>query len=254
LSDVLPLALGPLAPALSGSLWSSARFASAPNAAVESAIGLRLKSFDFGAGVKATDVVLRLTRDNDQFGLALEQAALAEGQASGQLRLKREGGRVGVTANLALRNSDWTTLTGVESGLAGRVDLDLDLGAAGDSIADLVSHSSGAGKLVWREGRIAALDPDAVLRVIATNQAIPEPLKLKAELLQGLKAAPFRFKQAEAPLTLTDGMVRLSLITMAGQVNDSSGVPTLQASGQFDLRNPVWEAKASLLVPPPRGW
>ena len=254
LSDVLPLALGPLAPPVAGSLWSGARFAAAPDAAVESAIGLRLKSFDFGAGVEGRDVVLRMTRDNDQFGLALEQAALAEGQASGQLRLKREGGRVGLTAHLALRNSDWTTLSGVESGLAGRVDLDLDLGAAGDSIADLVSHSSGAGKLVWRDGRIAALDPEAVLRVIAANQAIPEPLKLKAELLQELKAAPFRFKQAEAPLTLTDGMVRLSLIHMAGQVNEGAAVPTLQASGQFDLRNPLWEAKASLLVPQPKGW
>jgi hypothetical protein len=159
-----------------------------------------------------------------------------------------------VTAHLALRNSDWTTLSGVDSGLAGRLDLDLDLGAAGDSIADLVSHTSGAGKLVWRDGRIAALDPDAVLRVIAANHAIPEPLRLKAELLQELKAAPFRFRLAEAPLTVTDGLARLSLIHMAGQVNEGSGVPTLQASGQFDLRNPQWEAKASLLVPAPKGW
>lgn len=254
LSDVLPLALGPMPPSSSGSLWSSARFGAAPNAAVESAIGLRLKTFDLGAGVEARDVVLRLTRDNDQFGLALEQAGLADGQATGLLRLKREGGRVGVTAHMALRNSDWTTLSGVDSGLAGRVDLDVDLGAAGDSIADLVSHSSGAGKLVWRDGRIAALDPDAVLRVIAANQAIPEPLKLKAELAQELKAAPFRFKQTEVPLTLTDGMVRMSLIQMAGLVDQGAGVPTLQASGQFDLRNPQWEAKASLLVPPPKGW
>jgi len=254
LTDILPLALGTLAPPSPGSLWPSARFAAAPTAAVDSSIALRLKSFDFGAGVEARDAVLRLTRDNDQFGLALEQAALAEGQASGLMRVKREGGRAGVTAHLALRNSDWTTLSGVDSGLAGRLDLDLDLGAAGDSIADLVSHTSGAGKLVWRDGRIAALDPDAVLRVIAANHAIPEPLRLKAELLQELKAAPFRFRLAEAPLTVTDGLARLSLIHMAGQVNEGSGVPTLQASGQFDLRNPQWEAKASLLVPAPKGW
>jgi hypothetical protein len=254
LADVLPLALGPILPPNPGSLWSSARFAAAPNAAVESAIGLQLKSFDFGAGVEATNVMLRLTRDNDYFGLALEKASMADGQANGMLRLKREGGRVGMTAHLTLQNSDWTGLAGSESGLAGRVDLDLDLGAAGDSIADLVSHNSGGGKLVWRDGRIAALEPEAVLRVIAANQAIPEPMKLKAELLDELKSGPFRFKQAEAPLTVTDGVVRLSLINMAGPAKEGSAVSTLQASGQFDLRNPQWEAKASLLVPAPKGW
>lgn len=254
LSDLLALALGPVPSAPSGSWWSSQRFAANTGAAVESQLGLKLGQFDLGGGLVASEAVLGLSRDHDQFGLKIEQAQLAKGQVSGQLRLRRDGGRVGVTGQLALRKTDWAMLTGSEGGLAGEVDLDLDAGSAGDSIADLVSHASGAGKLVWRDGRIAGLDPSALGRVIAATQGIPDPMRLKAEIVQELKMAPFAFNQAEAPLTLADGVMRLSMVSLNGQAVGGDAIPVLQASGQFDWRNPQFDVKATMLVPAPKGW
>ena len=130
----------------------------------------------------------------------------------------------------------------------GQIGLALDIGSSGDSVADLISHSNGAGTLVWRQGQIAALDPQALLRVIEISRGMPDLAQLRATVGRELQHAPFTFDKVEAPLTMSDGVMRISSLAIAQEA------ASLQVSGVFDLRSLATEARVGLIAKPPRQW
>ena len=137
---------------------------------------------------------------------------------------------------------------GVQNGLSGQVGLALDLGTSGDSVAELVSRSSGAGTLVWRQGQIAALDPKAVIRVIDGVRGMPDLSRLRSDVARELQQAPFTFDKAEAPLTMSDGVMRISSLAIANEA------ASLQLSALFDARVLGADARMAMIAKPPRVW
>ncbi len=248
LADLFGLASGPLAQPLSGSIWPSARFADVPAQAVDLDLALKLDHFQLGGDVALKGADLSLRREGETLAVTVREGQFGSGQLAGVLTLRRDGGRLGAT--LRLSGQDWALadLVGAQSGLTGQVQFELDVGAAGVSLAELVSRSTGAGTLSWRNGQISGLDPKAIGRVIETSRGMPDLARLRAEISRDVQLAPFRFEKAEAPLTLSDGVLRLSSLAIPQEQSH------LQMSGQFDLRTLNSEARLSLTAKPPQGW
>jgi hypothetical protein len=246
LEDVASLVTGPISASNTGSFWPSARFADAPVKAVDLAIGLTLDQFTLGRDLALTTTKLLLKREGDTLSLQLQEGLFGTGQLSGQLNLRRDGGRVGATLRLGAKDLALADLWGAQNGVNGQIGLALDIGSSGDSVADLISHSNGAGTLVWRQGQIAALDPQALLRVIETSRGMPDLAQLRATVGRELQHAPFTFDKVEAPLTMSDGVMRISSLAIAQEA------ASLQVSGVFDLRSLATEARVGLIAKPPR--
>ncbi len=248
LEDVASLVTGPIPASTTGSFWPSARFGDTPVKTVDLAIGLTLDQFTLGRDLALASTKLLLKREGETLSLQLQEGLFGTGQISGQLNLRRDGGRLGATLRLGAKDLVLADLWGAQNGINGQIGLALDIGSSGDSVADLISHSNGAGTLVWRQGQIAALDPQALLRVIETSRGMPDLAQLRATVGRELQHAPFTFEKVEAPLTMSDGVMRISSLAIAQEA------ASLQVSGVFDLRSLATEARVGLIAKPPRVW
>ena len=248
LEEIASLVTGPILPSTSGSFWPSARFTDAPVQTVDLVIALTLDQFSLGHDLALSAVKLVLKREGDTLSLQMQEGLFGTGQVAGQLNLRRDGGRLGATLRLNAKDVALADVLGVQNGLSGQVGLALDLGTSGDSVAELVSRSSGAGTLVWRQGQIAALDPKAVIRVIDGVRGMPDLSRLRSDVARELQQAPFTFDKAEAPLTMSDGVMRISSLAIANEA------ASLQLSALFDARVLGADARMAMIAKPPSVW
>jgi hypothetical protein len=246
--DLVGLMTGPVPAASTGSFWPSARFADVNTQAVDLSVGLMVSTFTLGRDLALTGAKLQVQREGDALSLTMQEGAFGTGQLSGQMTVRRDGGRLGLTLRLAAKDMALADLLGVQGGWGGQVGFVLDGGSSGSSIAELVSRSSGAGVLNWRQGQISALDPSAIGRVVSGVKGMPDLARLRADMGRELQQAPFSFDKIEFPLSLSDGVLRMASVVMA---NDTAPV---QMSGVFDLRTLTAEARLSMTAKPPQGW
>ena len=248
LDDVVSLVTGPIIPSSSGSFWPSARFSDAPVQTVDLAVGLTLDQFVLGPDLALTAAKLVLKREGDGLSLQVQEGAFGTGQVAGQMTMRRDGGRLGASVRLTVKDVALADVVGVQNGLSGQIGLTLDVGSSGSSVAELVSHSSGAGTLVWQQGQISALDPKAIIRVIDATHTMPDLSRLRSDVARELQQAPFTFDKMEAPLTMSDGVMRISSVAIGNEA------ASLQLSGLFDTRVLTTDARLALLAKSPRGW
>ena len=248
LQDLVGLMTGPLPAPNAGSFWPSARFADVNPQAVDLSVGLSLNNFVLGRDLALAGAKIQVQREGDALSLQMQEGAFGTGQVSGQMTIRRDGGRLGMTVRLAAKDMALADLLGVQSGWGGQVGFVLDGGSSGSSIAELVSRSSGAGVLTWRQGQISALDPAAISRVVSSVKGMPELSRLRADMGRELQQAPFTFDKIDVPLSLSDGVLRMASVMIA---ND---VAPLQMSGVFDLRAVTAEARLSMIAKSPAGW
>ena len=248
LSDLMALMTGPVPPATTGSFWPSARFADVEGQGVDLSVGLALNQFSLGRELALTGAKVQVQREGETLSLQLQEGLLGTGQITGQMTIRRDGGRLGTTVRLTGNDLVLADLFGVQSGFTGQIGFVLDGGSSGSSIAELVSRSSGAGLLTWRQGQISGMDPAAIGRVVASIRAMPDLQRLRAEMLRELQQAPFTFEKVDLPLSLSDGVLRMSSVAIAHET------APLQMSGLFDMRALGVEARLSMIAKPPQGW
>jgi hypothetical protein len=248
LQDLVGLMTGPLPAPNAGSFWPSARFADVNPQAVDLSVGLSINSFALGRDLALTGAKIQVQREGDALSLQLQEGAYGTGQVGGQMTIRRDGGRLGMTVRLSAKDMALADLLGVQSGWGGQVGFVLDGGSSGSSVSELVSRSSGAGVLTWRQGQISALDPAAIARVVSSVKGMPDLARLRTDMGRELQQAPFTFDKIDVPLSLSDGVLRMASVMIA---ND---VAPLQMSGVFDLRAVTAEARLSMIAKSPAGW
>jgi len=245
-------------------VWSSRRFAPPPLALADPATGaprpfelsLKARRLDLGAGFVVADASLGVASVADGVRMALQPAALstplsssAGGKLAGTLLLRRQGAAAAMAADLRLTGAP---LAGWGIGqLQGVADVDLRLGASGESLAGLVANLAGNGEIRLHDGRLLQASPAAPGAVVASLAGDPAGLDA-ARLLQTaqrqLAAGAFTVAEAKAPVVATGGVMRID----PPQLVD--GAASLNAGVTVDLRALRLDAIARLaaLTAPPR--
>lgn len=252
--------------------WSSRRFAPAPVSLTDPATGapramelsLKARRLDLGAGFVVADASLGVASVVDGVRMALQPAALstplstsgaastpasAGGRLAGTLLLRRQGAAAAVAADLRLTGAP---LAGWGVGqVKGVADVDLRLGASGESPAALVANLAGNGEVRLRDGQLpqaAPTAPGAVVESLAGDPAGLDAARLLQTTQRELARASFRVAEAKAPIVAAGGIIRIDPPPLA------DGAGSLDAEVTVDLRTLRLDAVARLVAPtaPPR--
>lgn len=245
-------------------LWSSRRFAPAPVSLTDPATGapralelsLKARRLDLGAGFVVADASLGVASVADGVRMALQPAALstplsssAGGRLAGTVLLLRQGAAAALSADLRLTGAP---LTGWGLGqVQGVADVELRLGASGESPAALVANLAGNGEIRLRDGRLlqaSPLAPGAVVASLAGDPAGLDAATLLQTTQRQLAVGAFTVAEAKAPVVATGGVIRIDPPPLA------DGLGGLDAEVTVDLRALRLDAVARLvaLTAPPR--
>jgi uncharacterized protein involved in outer membrane biogenesis len=257
LADLTGLTLGPIAPAPSGSIWSSQRFMPVPPPLFPVAIDLKADRFDLPLGGAAQNAALVVTLDAERAGLTLTRSDFAGGTLAGAMTLRRNGGRVGVTGTLALRDVPVEALLPERLPLSGRLDIDVDGGATGESLVGFATSLSGAGRLALRDPRLDRFDPRAPL-LMATQfdlaPEVPDARRLRDAMARALDAGSFSPQPFETALTLGNGVIKTGAVDIGGPQGRLKGIASLDArNGRFEARGTLVSGEAFAGTPPDIG-
>jgi uncharacterized protein involved in outer membrane biogenesis len=124
---------------------------------VDATFDLRVREFALSPQVALHDLEMKTRLRGGELTVDPLAAVLAEGELQGGLALDAREAPAGLTLNLRGRNIDLGRLareTGVDSGLEGRVGLDLDVNGQGGSPRAIASTLSGSAAMASPGGRI----------------------------------------------------------------------------------------------------
>ena len=237
------LTLGPIAPSLPGSVWPSQRFMPImpPNFRASFRISAPFMTLPFG--LRGDRPRFDLAWSQDGLSLSDAQFGFAGGEWRGQLTLKRQGSLASLSARTQWNGVDLATLLPA-SGLSGKAQMTLDLGASGESIAAMVNTLSGGGRLRIEDGAVARLDARRVMPVIAQadqgRDAI-DPRQLRDLVLKAIDSGPLTMDPFETTLGVSNGVVRMgpALIQAAfvqGQASVLYDLKTSRVDGRLTLQ------------------
>ncbi|MFV0280611.1 MAG: hypothetical protein ACK5JM_07605, partial [Rhodoblastus sp.] len=165
-SDLAGLVLGPAQPAASGAVWPSLKFAPSRFDPPQANIALDVAHLDLGAGIAARDAHMNLALGPGALVAQDMAMALGTGRLSGEIALRREG----AAATFRARLSGQDIKADVQP-FSARVGGALDVSGSGGSSAELVASLAGQGRLRFSDTRIAHAAPDALVAVVAHEDA-----------------------------------------------------------------------------------
>jgi uncharacterized protein involved in outer membrane biogenesis len=238
LSGVLALALGPPQPGRTGARWSDVRFAPPPLRPPSAAVKLKVGSLDVTDALTARDFATTLRFDKGRLDLDGFTIRIAGGGASGHATLRRDADNVTLTGALAL---DSIALD--RTGFSGRIGAALDFASTGRSPNAVISGLAGSGTATFTGAALARTDPGALDRVVAKAQTPDAPsdeTNIAFALGAELNRAPLAIPDGSAPLSLSNGVLKIGPITIpAGPGNGA-------LSADLDLRTLTAETRLTL--------
>lgn len=176
---------------------------------------------------------------------------LLGGQLKGTLTVRRNSGLGSYLGKLAGTGLSVAQLL-PQSGLSGTVDLEFDGGGSGESLASFAMSFAGGGSAHVRELALPGFDVAAVgLATLAldTERDPPDPKRVNDLIAQRLLANPLVLKDSQAPLTASNGVVRI------GPVEAHTGGALVQSSLSLDLRTLRLDGRTSLTADQaPKDW
>lgn len=155
------------------------------------------------------------------------QAQLAGGRVSGMLRVADTLPRV-LEIRLDLADVALAQLLQAKP-LRGALTAAVTLGASGNTEDDLIASLSGRGTLVLSNLEIERTDATAVSSVHASVKEAPDEKKIEQALLSALDRGPLKVSKLEAPLVITNGMVR------SGSAKAQAGNIEIRLSGSLNI-------------------
>jgi hypothetical protein len=232
-------------------VWSGARFAlpQAPGALPELDLAIASPAIDMGdagrwQGAFRLGHAAGLVRLSD---LALSQG---ERKVSGTASLERQGAQVALRATGTVSGLPLAELTG--GAMMGQADLDLQVGATGDSPARLAAALSGTVEARLKDVVMPRFAPDALDRIAAaalTDTVLEDASQLAANVRRQVESAPWAFGAQVTSGVMSGGLLRFAPISVQREGRTAS-VSVLQ-----DIRNRASEIRAAMaLEQAPRGW
>lgn len=155
------------------------------------------------------------------------RAQLAGGKLSGSLRVADTIPRV-LEINLSAEDVALAQLFATQA-VRGNLRTNITLGANGRTEEDLLASLSGRGTLALSNLEIERADATAVARVYRSVKDAPDEKKIEQELSAALDRTSLKVGRIEAPLVITNGVVR------SGSAKAQAGNIVITLSGTLDI-------------------
>lgn len=242
MAGAIDAALGP-APGDAADLWSQRPFGMPLAQWPRTAVAVKVKSVGLRSGLEARDASFTLRADRSGLTLADFTGTLGSGTLGGFLTLRRDGASASVSGS-----ASWGGIGIDWPGLAGRTGATLDFGGTGETPAALVASLAGIGSVTVGDGKIARLDPGALVRnarAAETDTSEVDADEIRKRVVPDLDRAPLRLGDVSAQATLAAGTVRVGPIHAAG------GEWTADTDAAFDLKTFGFSSKTVLRVRQP---
>ncbi|MFV0280256.1 MAG: AsmA-like C-terminal region-containing protein, partial [Rhodoblastus sp.] len=251
-SDLAGLVLGPAQPAASGAVWPSLKFAPSRFDPPQANIALDVAHLDLGADIAARDAHMNLALGPGALVAQDMAMALGKGRLSGEIALRREG----AAATFRARLSGQDIKADVQP-FSARVGGALDVSGSGGSSAELVASLAGQGRLRFSDTRIAHAAPDALVAIVAHEDApatiVAHEDALDARALEKKLDDAFD-KGAQEPGNLeSEATVAAGKLTLS-PAEARAGQADVSLSGALDLHTGAMEARETLSLATPENW
>lgn len=233
LPSLAGLAIG-VVPGLDNGRWSDAPFT--PTAPEDLSLDVSIKAgqLDLGTPISATDVTLDVALADDTLEIDLKESAFAGGTLSGTIVADMGEGQ----SELSLRgNIDGAALQGLvweKVGLpvaSGSLETSFQVTGRGRSLAGIVATLAGSGSFTIDDGRINALNSEALTTVMTAADGDTEPDESAArETFASLfGSGALAFGRATGSFEIANGAVIIP------PVSGAAGATELLADAAIDL-------------------
>lgn len=225
LAGLSSFVLGTPTSSQSGGLWSSTRFGAQVQPTFDAQVAVRTPEFSLGVGPTAKDASFMVRWHENAFEISDAKAAFATGQMTGSLALRRQDALATYTGKIGMKGVPVKALL-PNAGLDGKLDLDVDLGGSGESMAGFAASLAGGGAVKLNNARVEAFDLGALPRLTAVLDAERDPPDLRRVnemFATELAKAPFEKVEVTAPVTLSSGTARLGPLAVKTERNGFEG-------------------------------
>lgn len=223
-------------PEMDGDAWTDSTFAPA----VPPELGLRFKLsagvLDLGLPIPARDAVVEIGLTAGQLNIDLAQAEFAGGKLQGAIAGTIKDGEAEVSLRGAMQGGELQALVWESRGLpiaSGRLDASFDMLGRGRSMTGLVSSLAGSGSFAVNEGRINALNPEALAAVMRTAEGEEEPDEDKAREIfaSTFSSGALPFGRAAGSFSISGGVMNVATVSIA------AGTTNVLADATLDLNS-----------------
>ncbi len=251
LPELASFVLGPLSGSGPNGLWPSSRFSTPGPPPVDVDIRVTAKQFDTGFGADVTSAKMELAWMPDSLEIRNFEGDALKGHLAGTLAVRRNSG-----LGSYLGKFTWNGLSIADllpkSGMSGTADVTFDGGGSGESLATFAASLSGGGTLHTRDLVVPGFDVSALgaaTKALDNERDPPDSHRVNDMIANGLLAKPLVLADVQAPLTGSNGVVRI------GPVEAHSGGAQIQSGLTFDVRSLKLDGRASLVSDDaPKDW
>lgn len=224
------------APGLAGGAWSGTPFAATMPENVALDLSFSADSLDLGAPVAATAARLDYRLADGELHLDLSEAKLAGGTLKGSIAAAIKDGEAELSLRGGLTGGAVQALVWESNALpvaSGTLDVSLDASARGRSMAGLVATLAGSGSFAISDGRLNALNPEALTAVMqaANGESDPDEEKARETFASLFRSGAFAFGRSAGSFSLESG--RMTFATVSLIAKDA----TVLAEGALDLKS-----------------
>ncbi len=210
-------------------------------------VSLKTERLDLGAPIVATDATLDVLLSEDRLELDIKEAAFAGGAIKGTAAADLDEGQSNVSvrgdlAGVALQSLVWERI-----GLpvaSGTLDVSFEAVGRGRSPAAIVATLSGSGTFTIDEGRLNALNAEALTAVMeaADSEAEPDENAARETFASLFGSGALSFGRAAGSFSIADGAVNIPPVAIA------AGATKVLADATLDLNSFVIDSDWTVRV------
>lgn len=227
------------------SVWPSTPFGASPLRGVLARLEIKAVKVPLGGGRTAEDARFVLALRRNAVAIETFEGALDGGRLTGSAVVTRSNDDASVSLALRLEGVRAERLLGLTreaSPLLGGIDANLEAQGTGRTLSDVVGALTGAGSATLTDGAVRRLDVAAIDRVeslVERGMDLDAPSVAEA-LARDIGGAHLQLPRANAPFTLTGGVLRV------GAVSAETPAARLGGGATFDLRRLTVDADLTL--------
>jgi hypothetical protein len=220
------------APGIGAEGWNEDPLAAVLPPGVSLDFAIAAKTLDLGLPIAAGDAKLEVDVSRSALNIDLIQADFGGGTLKGAIAATVADGEAHASLSGALHGGELQALLWERNGLpaaSGQLDLSFEATGRGRSTAGIVATLSGSGSFAISEGRLNALNPqalDAAMRAGETD-AEPDQDKVREEFAILFGSGAFPFGRAAGSFSINNGMVKVATVSVAAAATDVLADATL---------------------------
>jgi hypothetical protein len=223
-------------PGILDSGWSDTAFTTALPPGTSFDLTLEAASLELGAPIPAEKARLRLALRENVLNVDLAEAEFAAGTLKGGFVATLRDGEAEVSVSGGLQGAELQPLVWEQRGLpaaSGKIDLSLDASGRGRSVAGIISTLAGGGSFSVDQGRLNAVNGEALATVMAAAEGEDQPdAEAARETFARLfDAGTLEFGRAAGSFSISGGVLTIPTVSLSG------GSTAVLAEGDLDLNS-----------------